>query len=255
MLEYTNTLVHQQQAAVFCCRNEPIEAHAMNQPIRLDRYRQAAPQLYDLLRELIVSLDLPPGTPLVRPELAAKYGVSQTPVRDALMRLEEEGLVVVIPQAGTRVSKIDLDKAGQAHFLRRSIELELVRDLARTGDAALIRRLRAILSLQNAQVEAQDFIGFSATDQEFHRELYAAANMLDLWQLVRSRSGHIDRLRRLHLPALGKAQRVLSDHTLIVDAIAAADPELAQRQVREHLSGTLSQVNEIRARYPEFFLS
>ncbi|WP_454690765.1 GntR family transcriptional regulator [Achromobacter aloeverae] len=225
----------------------------MNESVRLDRYRQAAPQLYKLLREAIVSLALPPGTALVRPELAAQYGVSQTPVRDALMRLEEEGLVDVIPQAGTRVSKIDLDRAGQAHFLRRAIEQELVRELASAGNDALVKRLRGLLDLQQAQVRAADFEAFAAADQEFHRELYATAHMQDLWQLVYSRSGHIDRLRRLHLPALGKAQRILNDHTLIVDAIAAADPALAEERLREHLSHTLRQVEEIRARHPEYF--
>ncbi|MFC4274591.1 GntR family transcriptional regulator [Achromobacter aloeverae] len=225
----------------------------MNESVRLDRYRQAAPQLYELLRDAIVSLALPPGTALVRPELAAQYGVSQTPVRDALMRLEEEGLVDVIPQAGTRVSKIDLDRAGQAHFLRRAIEQELVRELAGAGDMALVKRLRTLLDRQEAQVRAGDFEAFAAADQEFHRELYAAANMQDLWQLVYSRSGHIDRLRRLHLPALGKAQRILNDHTLIVDALAAADPDLAEQRLREHLSHTLRQVEDIRARHPEYF--
>ncbi|WP_233235078.1 GntR family transcriptional regulator [Bordetella sp. LUAb4] len=225
----------------------------MNETVRLDRYRQAAPQLYELLREAIVSLALPPGTALVRPELAAQYGVSQTPVRDALMRLEEEGLVDVIPQAGTRVSKIDLDRAGQAHFLRRAIEQELVRELAAAGNAALVKRLRALLDVQQAQVRAADFEGFAAADQEFHRELYAAANMQDLWQLVYSRSGHIDRLRRLHLPALGKAQRIQNDHALIVEAIAAGDPDLAEQRLREHLSHTLRQVEEIRTRHPEYF--
>lgn len=225
----------------------------MNESVRLDRYRQAAPQLYELLREAIVSLALPPGTALVRPELAAQYGVSQTPVRDALMRLEEEGLVDVIPQAGTRVSKIDLDRAGQAHFLRRAIEQELVRELAAAGNASLVKRLRAQLDVQQAQVKAADFEAFAAADQEFHRELYAAANMLDLWQLVYSRSGHIDRLRRLHLPAVGKAQRIQNDHALIVEAIAAGDPGLAEQRLREHLSHTLRQVEEIRTRHPEYF--
>jgi DNA-binding GntR family transcriptional regulator len=226
---------------------------AMNEPVRLDRYRQAAPQLYELLRDQIVSLTQPPGTALVRSELAAQYGVSQTPVRDALMRLEEEGLVDVIPQAGTRVSKIDLVKASQAHFLRRSIELEMVRELAVRSDPALMTNLRGALTRQAGHLAAQDFEAFSTADQEFHRMLYAAVDMMELWQLVRSRSGHIDRLRRLHLPALGKAQRVLSDHTLIVDAIAAGDPELAQQRLREHLSHTLSQVDEIRARHESFF--
>ena len=66
-------------------------------PLRLERSRQAAPQVFESLRGLIVDLALPPGTVLPRAELAERYGVSQTPVRDALMKLGEEGLVDIFP--------------------------------------------------------------------------------------------------------------------------------------------------------------
>src|SRR6478736_2300938 len=86
-------------------------------PKRLDRDRQAAPQVFELLREAITTLRLVPGAQLSRTELAAEFGVSSTPVRDALMRLEEEGLVDVFPQHATAVSRIDIQSAHQAHFL------------------------------------------------------------------------------------------------------------------------------------------
>src|SRR5687768_5719109 len=78
---------------------------------RLDRDRQAAPQVFERLRDQIVSLALPPGSPLSRTALAGQFGVSSTPVRDALMRLEEEGLVDVFPQYATVVSRIDVKLA------------------------------------------------------------------------------------------------------------------------------------------------
>jgi DNA-binding GntR family transcriptional regulator len=73
---------------------------------RLDRDRQAAPQVFERLRELIISLELPPGSPLSRTVLAEQFGVSSTPIRDALMRLDEEGLVAVYPQHATVVSRV-----------------------------------------------------------------------------------------------------------------------------------------------------
>jgi DNA-binding GntR family transcriptional regulator len=97
---------------------------------RLDRDRQAAPQVFERLRDLIISLELPPGSPLSRIILAKQFGVSSTPIRDALMRLDEEGLVEVYPQHATVVSRIDTERAQQAHFLRQSLELEIVRTLA-----------------------------------------------------------------------------------------------------------------------------
>src|SRR5580765_686443 len=103
---------------------------APRSPERLDRDRQAAPQVFERLRGMIISLELPPGSPLSRAALAGQFGVSSTPIRDALMRLEEEGLVEVFPQYATVVSRIDIGLAQQAHFLRQSLELEIVKGLA-----------------------------------------------------------------------------------------------------------------------------
>ena len=219
---------------------------------RLDRARQAAPQVFERLRNAIIALELPPGAPLSRAELAGQFGVSSTPVRDALMRLEEEGLVDVFPQHATVVSRIDVNRAQQAHFLRQALELEIVRLLAAGRDAALVIRLDHAIALQQQFAKAGDFEAFMAADNDFHAQLYAAAGKQDLWMLVRSRSGHIDRLRRLHLPSPGKAQDIVRHHRLIVKSIADGEPEEAQAHLRTHLSGTLSELAQIRARYPQY---
>jgi DNA-binding GntR family transcriptional regulator len=221
-------------------------------PASIDRSRHAAPQVFERLRERIVSLDLAPGSVLSRTELAAQYGLSQTPVRDALIRLGEEGLVDIFPQHATVVSRINLSSAMQAHFLRRSIELEVVRTLAQQADAALVERLRASLRAQRAMRAQKDLDQFSLLDQAFHRLMYEAAGVPDLWDLVRRLSGHIDRLRRLHLPAEGKVAAVVRDHTAIVDAIEDGTPEAAQAAVRAHLSGTLGQVEQIKRQFPQY---
>jgi DNA-binding GntR family transcriptional regulator len=219
---------------------------------RLDRDRQAAPQVFERLRDMIISLVLPPGSPLSRAALAAQFGVSSTPVRDALMRLDEEGLVEVFPQYATVVSRIDVRRAHQAHFLRQALELEIVRVLAVSENEALIAGLNRTIALQQQFAKAGDFEKFMAADNEFHAQLYAAADKQDIWTLVRSRSGHIDRLRRLHLPSPGKAQDIVRHHKLIAKAIGAGDPDDAQRHLRTHLSGTLGYIDNIRARYPEY---
>jgi DNA-binding GntR family transcriptional regulator len=215
--------------------------------------RQAAPQVLERLRQAILSLELTPGTILSRNELSAQFGVSSTPVRDALMRLEEESLVEVFPQHATVVSPIDVTLAQQAHFLRLSLELEIVRSLALNPDPGLIARLKSILAQQQASMKASDLQAFELADQDFHRHLYEAAQMQDLWILVRSRSGHIDRLRRLNLPSPGKIQGILQHHKLIVGAIADGSPDKAQEHLRDHLSGTLSHIEEIKAKYPSYF--
>jgi DNA-binding GntR family transcriptional regulator len=219
---------------------------------RLDRDRQAAPQVFERLREMIVSLALPPATPLSRAALAEQFGLSSTPIRDALMRLHEEGLVEVFPQHATVVSRIDIKLAEQAHFLRQALELEIVRALALAHDTGLVDDLNRTIALQQQFAKAGDFAKFMAADNDFHRQLYAASSKPELWTLVRSRSGHIDRLRRLHLPTPGKAQDIVRHHRMIVKAIEAGAPDDAQRHLRKHLSGTLGYLEQIRARYPEY---
>jgi GntR family transcriptional regulator, rspAB operon transcriptional repressor len=219
---------------------------------RLDRDRQAAPQVFERLRGMIIALELPPGSPLSRAALAEQFGVSSTPIRDALMRLEEEGLVEVFPQYATVVSRIDVHRAQQAHFLRQALELEIVRVLALKHDEALVTELNATIARQLQFAKAGAFEKFMAADNEFHAQLYEAADKQDIWTLVKSRSGHIDRLRRLHLPSPGKAQDIVRHHKLITKAIAGGEPEEAQKHLRTHLSGTMSELTQIRARYPEY---
>jgi GntR family transcriptional regulator, rspAB operon transcriptional repressor len=221
-------------------------------PERLDRDRQAAPQVFERLRGMIISLALPPGSALSRAALAGQFGVSSTPIRDALMRLEEEGLVDVFPQYATVVSRVDVRLAQQAHFLRQAVELEIVRGLAISHDAAVVDDLNRTIALQQQFAKAGDFEKFMTVDNEFHAQLYAASGKQDIWTLVKSRSGHIDRLRRLHLPSPGKAQDIVRHHKLIAKAIGAAEPDEAQKHLRTHLSGTLSELARIRARYPEY---
>jgi DNA-binding GntR family transcriptional regulator len=220
--------------------------------LKLDRKRHAAPQVFERLRDMIIALEMAPGTVLPRSELAERFGVSQTPVRDALMRLEAEGLVEVFPQHATVVSRIDLAVARQAHFLRRAIELELVRTLAEKPDASLIARLRATIAQQRSLRDVKNYREFVIADRAFHQQMYEAVGVPELWDLVRRRSGHIDRLRHLHLPEEGKTTAIVRDHTEIVDAIERGDPAGAQDALRKHLSGTLSFVEQIRKRYPEY---
>ena len=223
--------------------------------IKLERARQTAPQVFDALRDLIVSMALVPGTVLPRAELAEHYGISQTPIRDALMRLGEIGLVDIFAQHATVVSRIDLSAVVEAHFLRRSIELEVVRVLAE-ADAptrqTLVKRLKIIIEQQSQALKSRNYIEFANTDRMFHREMYLAADVASLWDMVRQSSGHIDRMRGLHLPTKGKTETILKDHLAIVKALNAGDAVAAQKTLRQHLSGTLSYMDEIRASHPEY---
>ncbi len=215
--------------------------------------KSAAEYAYERLREAVISLALPPGTVLGRGVVAARLGISQTPVREALVRLQEERLIEVVPHSATRVARIDLASAREAHFLRLAVELEIVRRVAANPSPGLAEQLRTELGRMRERLEAGDQDGFSQSDEAFHAALYAASGVPGLRELVRSRSGHLDRLRRLHLPTPGKADAVLREHEALAEAILAGDAARAEGHLRAHLSGTFAEVDRLRATSPQFF--
>jgi DNA-binding GntR family transcriptional regulator len=223
-------------------------------PFRLNRARSATEQVFEHLRAQIVGLTLRPGTVLARPALCDYFQLSQSPIREALLRLEEERLVDIYPQHQTRVRAIDLAAARQAHFFRLSVELEIAWVLARDPRPALGRQLTDLVARQRGCLEAGDFERFARIDMAFHKRMYDASELPDLWAMMRSCSGNLDRLRRLHLPLNGKALSILRQHDRIARCIAEGDAAGAQRAVRQHLSGTLQALDELRARFPDMLL-
>ena len=188
----------------------------MPSPVRLNRNRTAPPdtssgaaaQVYDRLRADILSLQMEPGAVINRLNLQRRFGLSSTPVRDALMRLGEEGLVDIVAQSATTVSLIDIDKAREAQFLRRALEQEAVETVCASADRTVAQDLKSSIQRQTEAAMREDLARFDEFDREFHRCLFDAAGVLGLFHLVRRQSGHIDRIRRLHLPHAGKMQEV-----------------------------------------------
>jgi GntR family transcriptional regulator, rspAB operon transcriptional repressor len=213
----------------------------------------AGPSVFEALRERIVSLDLAPGTVLNRAELQVEFRLSSTPIRDALMRLADDGLLDIIPQSVTRVSLIDVVLARQALFLRRAVELEVVRTLAALPDKGFVQDLAEFVTRQKGYASTQDVTAFYTSDRAFHCRLYELAGAPDLWSLVRQRSGHIDRIRRLDLPAVGKMAQIVRDHGLIIAAVAAGDAASAQVQMRDHLSRSIGLSQALQDAHPTYF--
>jgi DNA-binding GntR family transcriptional regulator len=209
--------------------------------------------VFGRLRQQIVGLDLVPGTVLSRSELQERFGVSSTPVRDALLRLEEEGLVEIFPQHTTRVTLIDPAHARTGQFLRRSVETEVVRCLADAPHPAVVSRLDTLIRRQRAFADIPDVAAFMDADLAFHQALYEAAGVSGLWPVVRRQGGHIDRIRRLNLPAPGKMMEILADHEAITRAVAEKDHVRALAVLRSHLSRSLDGIETLRSAHPTFF--
>lgn len=211
--------------------------------------------VYQDLRKRIITLELPPDTTLSRNELTETYEVSQTPIRDALQLLKQEGLVRIQPQSRTVVTRIDVPEILEAHFLRVALETEVCRRLTGGDNKAVLARARSIIRMQEAVAEDPEQITiFQELDEMFHQTLFAGVGQLGLHQLVRERSGHLERVRRLHLPEQGKVRNILEAHHAIVEAIASGSEARAVAAIREHLSRTVAKIEELRQEFPDYFV-
>jgi DNA-binding GntR family transcriptional regulator len=223
---------------------------------QFDRRLPLAQQVYADLRRRIISLDLPPDSPLSRVELSQYYQISQTPLREALQKLGEEGLVATYPQSRTEVSRIDVDQILEAQFLRKAVEADIVARLAADPQKAKLAAAQDSHDrLARSWEREQSFEEFAELDRQFHRDLYAAAGLASLIELVEKRCGQLDRIRRLHLQWFNdrKPEKVVGDHQSILDAVLRSDVEGAQRAMREHLADTIGRLEVLRANYPDYF--
>lgn len=208
-------------------------------------------EVFRILHTRILTMELPPGHQMSEAELARELGVSRQPVRDAVYRLSQLGLLVVRPQSGTHVSTISTAAVERARFLRTAIETETVREAATKLDAAGLGRLSALIDAQEKAVAAEDHAEFHQLDDAFHREICHAAGRGFSWDRIAEQKAHMDRVRLLTLD-VGKA-RALAEHRGILAALETGDAAAAEREMRAHLAQITSLVALARSTRPDAF--
>lgn len=210
-------------------------------------------RVYEDLRRRIIDFELAPDETLSRNDLTEAYGVSLTPLREALQKLNQEGLVRIFPQSRTIVTRIDIPQIYEAHFMRVALECEVARNLALAPDSELVTRARSIIRMQEAVAKDRSQVSmFQQLDEVFHNTLFSALGRGALHRLIREKSGHLERARRLH-NAQSRVDSIIGGHLAVVAAIEAGDPDQAVRAMREHLGGTISQIELLRQKHPQYF--
>lgn len=227
----------------------------MRSDLRTARLRgqSARSVVHERLRREIVELALPPGTPLSEAEIAARFSVSRTPVRESLILLAEEGLVDIYPQRGTFVGPIRFADVMAAQFVRESLECSSLPDAIGAARPEDIDRLRLLLDRQDLADRHGDAEEFFALDEEFHEQLMAVGGHRPAWRFVAQAKAQMDRARRLSLPGGGKMAALVVQHRQVVDAIEAADTAAAVAALRAHLREVLDDVARIQREQPELF--
>ncbi|HPT86322.1 MAG TPA: GntR family transcriptional regulator [Bacillota bacterium] len=204
-------------------------------PIKLDNYKPLRELVFESLREAIISGQLRPGERMMEIQLAEEMGVSRTPVREAIRKLELEGLVEMIPRKGAYVAGLSLRDIADVFEIRRALEglaAELAAD--RITDEEL-ERLERYLVIISEQIEAGNLEEVVQTDTDFHTLLYQASRNNRLSQIINNLREQIQRFRTTSLSYPGRMKAALEEHRKIVEAISSRDEEQARRIAQEHI--------------------
>lgn len=205
------------------------------------------------LKHAILTLAYRPGQLLRKPEICARLGVSRSPVSDAVTRLAAEGLVQVVPQAGTFVARFSMAEIREGAFLREAIETAAAERVAETITDAQLDELRRSLRMQEALVAGGDVEGFYGLDAGMHELILSFTGFRRLAHVSETAWLHVNRARRLLLPIEGRAQSTLAEHQAIVAALAARDPDAARAAVRHHLRQLMHHLEPLERTRPELF--
>ncbi len=221
--------------------------------VAFDKRRQVGEQVYEALKKAIVSLKLPPGTAISENRICRRIGVSRTPVRAAIIRLVEDGLIEVFPQKGSLVAPIKLSAVRDNHFIRKSLELAVLDLAAHAWTPQAAATTRQILANQTAALKAGDLETFHALDEAFHRSFCAVARLDGVWPTIQIAKARVDRVHRL-ASVQGRLPKVIVEHRAILDALDEGDPERARAGLDFHLERAPAIVETLIEKHERYFI-
>jgi len=218
------------------------------EPVQAREYSPIREEVFIMLREAILNGKLKPGDRLVERELAEQLGVSRTPVREALRKLELENLVTHIPRKGVVVSEISREDIIEILDIRACLEGLVARIAAEKVTKQDIEELRSYLEKMKKAVQEGKNDELNRLHDEFNKKVLNIAGSPRLSQMISSLSDYINRFTKIGYSIPGRTDAAMKEHAELIEALAARNPVLAEQIAEDHIvnskSATLREFEE-----------
>ena len=211
-------------------------------------------QVYRALRRAIITCQVLPGILLSEKDISTQFNVSRQPVREAFIKLAEAGLVKILPQRGTFVTKISVKKVIDGQFIREAVECAIIKRAAQEISDADLLLLEQNLKEQIDANKRKDIRYFLEKDDEFHQILMNVVDCPMAWETVENIKAMMDRVRYLTLEDISPPEDLVKQHEKIVIALKKHDPEMAALALHEHLSNILQTINILSQQRNDWFV-
>ncbi|WP_371376342.1 GntR family transcriptional regulator [Sporomusa aerivorans] len=219
-------------------------------PIKLDSYKPLREVVAETLREAIVNGTLNPGERLMEIQLAEELGVSRTPVREAIRKLELEGFVVMLPRRGTYVADLSIKDINEVFEIRTALDVLAAGLAVERITEDELEQLERLLVEIGELLDTDDTDKIVEVDSQFHDVLYRASRNDRLVGIINNLREQFTRFRSISIQYPGRMQKSVEEHRRLVEAIASRDTDLAQQIAREHMENSeqtlLQDLNERR---------
>lgn len=209
------------------------------QLVTLDRKSPLRDQIYQVIRTLVIIGQLRPGQALSEVEIADQLGVSRTPVREAVKRLSDEGLIKVYAQTGTFVAEMSKRELEEAYIIRKALELESCRRAAAVATKTDVRRLEEVIAAHQTALNRKRYAEAIRLDDQFHRAIAEINGLSMLWRAVDISKAQMDRGRYLSVPQPGWGEVTISQHRAVARALGDRDAPAAVAAMAAHLDTSL----------------
>lgn len=211
-------------------------------------------EAYAAIKNLILKSQLIPGQKISKNELVDLLDIGDTPVREAILLLKNEGLFHVIPQSGTYVSKINLQEVFEAKFVRENIEKIVFAEVCTQITQEQLQELEKKVKIQRIYFEANDQEMYFKLDEEFHRYFYEITNKLFVWQWIQSINISFNRCRYLRLEVKElKWQDILEEHEKMIELIRQGKKQALIELAVAHMERIHHDVKIILQQFPDYF--
>lgn len=219
-------------------------------PVKLDSYKPLREVVCEALRQAITDGVLRPGERLMEIQLAEELGVSRTPVREAIRKLELEGFVVMVPRRGTYVADLSIKDVNEVFEVRSALEVLAAGLAAERITEEELEEMERLLVQIGEQIENGDLESLVETDSQFHDILYRASRNDKLVGIINNLREQLTRFRATSMGYPGRMKDMLDEHSRLVEAIAQRNGKLAEKLAAEHLENAeqtlLQDMNERR---------
>ena len=219
----------------------------------MTKKRRGKQEIYDGLKEKILYHHWKPGRSIREEEVAEELDVSRTPIREALLKLSDEGFVDIFPSKGTFVSKIDVSLLREYGYMRHVVECDVLLGMAKKQQMVKAA-CEEVLLLQQMAIKRGDIKGYVKQDHAFHWQLFVLAGHGVLWPALETFYAHTIRYHMLDFETNGYMETSIQEHQTILETMEKGETGPLLAALKQHHDSGFLEAEQLRQKYPDYFV-